>query len=179
MNESKITVRYAKAFFSLAKDAGMIGPWHQDIEKVYQLCNQSEDFLLLLKNPVIKTSQKRKILREILEPHIHAETLRFLLLITSKNREMEIPGICRNFIDRVREERGIVPATVTTAGTLKPGILEEIRLNLERETGKIVELTHKVNPAILGGMVLRVGDKQFDGSISTQLKKMKTTLLAK
>jgi len=179
MNQSKITVRYAKAFFSLAKDSGEIETLHRDIEMVYRLCHQSEDFYQLLQNPVIKTAQKKSILQEILKPHIHDVTLRFLLLITGKNRETEIPGICRNIIDRVREERGIVPATVTTAQEMKPAILEEIRLNLERETGKIVELTHKMNPAILGGMILRVGDLQFDGSISTQLKKVKSTLLAK
>lgn len=79
----------------------------------------------------------------------------------------------------VRRNKGIIPATVTTAVEMSPGILEQIRRILEQETGKTVELSGRVNSAILGGMILRIDDLQFDGSISTQLKKIKTAMLAK
>jgi len=179
MNQSKINVRYAKAFFSLARDAGEMTALHDDMKKVYALCRDSEDFMQLLHNPVVNVSQKKQILKDLLKPHVHEMTLRFILLIAENNRETELPGICRNFTEMVRRNKGIIPATVTTAVEMSPGILDQIRRILEQETGKTVELSGRVNSAILGGMILRIDDLQFDGSISTQLKKIKTAMLAK
>lgn len=179
MNHSKINVRYAKALFSLGKEKNRIRPLHDDISKIYSLCGDSEDFLQLLDNPVISSSQKKEIFREILKAHISELALRFIMLITEHNREVEIPGICRYFIDLVRADQGILPTTITSAGELSPGILEQIRVSLEKETGKEIELTEKVNPSIIGGMILRIEDLQYDGSIATQLKKIRTAMLAK
>lgn len=179
MNHSIINVRYAKALFSLGKEKNLIRPLHEDISKIYNLCTDSEDFIHLLDNPVISSFQKKEILEKILKPHISELAMQFILLITGNNREVEIPGICRNFIDRVRADQGILPATVTTAGKLSPGTLEQIRASLEKETEKEIELTEKVNPSIIGGMILRIEDLQYDGSIATQLKKIKTAMLAK
>jgi F-type H+-transporting ATPase subunit delta len=179
MNHSIINVRYAKALFNLGKEKNLIRPLHKDILKIYTLCKNSEDFLHLLDNPVISSFQKKEIFQEIFKPHISELAMRFIQLVTENHREVEIPGICRNFIDRVRADQGILPASVTTAGKLTPGTLEQIQASLEKETGKEIELTEKVNPSIIGGMILRIEDIQYDGSIATQLKKIKTAMLAR
>ncbi len=179
MNHCKINVRYAKAFFSLGKEQNRLEILHQDIGKVYALCRQSDDFMQLLENPVILTSQKKEIFREIFHSRISELTLRFILLIAENHRETEIPGICRNFVDMVRADQGIVPATVTTAEKLSGDTMEKIKQSLEKETGKKIELTDKVNPSLIGGVVLRLEDLQFDGSIATQLKKIRSAMLTK
>lgn len=179
MNHCKINVRYAKAMYELAKENDRIDTVYRDTDLVFRLCRESDDFIQLLQNPVIKTSQKKSIIREILHPHMDEFSLRFFLLITENNREAEIPGICRNLMNRIRTGHGIVPATVTTAEPLTEEIVALIRQNLEKETGKQVELTTIVNPALLGGIIMRIEDKQYDGSISTMLKKIKSAILAK
>jgi F-type H+-transporting ATPase subunit delta len=179
MNHSKINVRYAKALFALGKENDQIRLLHKDIMSIYTICSESEDFVHFLENPIISTSQKKEIFQELFKDHISELALRFILLITENNRELEIPGICRNFIGLVRADQGILPASVTTTVKLSRATFEQIRISLVKETGKKIELTEKINPAIIGGIILRIEDQQYDGSIATQLKKIKEAMLSK
>ena len=179
MNLSKINVRYAKALFELGKEKNQLRNLHEDIVKISGLCRESKEFMNLLENPVLSVSQKKQVFLKIFQFSISDQALQFILLIAGNHREFEIPGICRNFIEMVRKDQGIIPATVTTARKLSENMLSQIKKNLEKETGKEIELMDKVNPSIIGGMILRLEDQQFDGSISTQLKKIKTAMLSK
>jgi F-type H+-transporting ATPase subunit delta len=177
MNESIINVRYAKALFSLGKEKGLLVTLKSDIESVLDVCSKSAEFILFLESPVIKTSQKVKLLREIFSGSLHELTLKFLVLVTENNRETFIPNICRNFLDLLRKDSGIKSAVITTATGLPAATIEKARLILEKELNSRIELTGKVNPEILGGIILRVDDRQYDASLATQLKKIKTNLL--
>ena len=179
MNHSKINVRYAKALFSIGKETGQIMTLHKDISGIFSLCSESDNFVQVLENPVISTTQKKEIFNKVFKDRVSELTLRFILLITENNREAEISGICRNFIDMVRADQGILPATVTSAEKLSSDILEQIRRSLINETGKEIELAEKVNPDIIGGIILRIEDQQYDGSIATQLKKIRAAMLSK
>lgn len=179
MNQGKIHVRYARALFEAGKEKGILPELHHDMAGLLGLCRDSEEFAGLLGNPVIKNSRKKEILRESLQPFLHAFTLRFVLLVTDNNRENALPGICRDFLDMVRADRGILPVALTTAQPLSPGSLDRIREVLRHETGKEIELTQRIKPEILGGMVLRIEDLQYDGSITTQLKKIRNALEAR
>ena len=179
MNQSKINVRYAKALFSLGEELGLTDKLRDDVEFVETLCRESAAFIQLLENPVVSISKKKAVVQAILKPYVSDLGLRFFLLIIEKQREANIPGISRNFLDLVRTSRGIVPALITTAGKLSEDTLTAIRKSLEAETGMIIELTDKVNPGLIGGMVIRIVDKQYDGSVATRLKKVKSALLGK
>ncbi len=176
MDKSKINVRYARALFLTGKEQNQIEILYDDVVRISNLCRHSVDFTKLLDNPVINVSKKKIILRELLQSHVCDLTLRFVLLVTDHQREGEIPGICRNFISLVKTDRGIVSATVTAARDLSEDMLSKIRLELEQETGKIVELTGKTEPALIGGMIVRIEDLQYDGSIAAQLKKIKAEI---
>ena len=93
MDQSKINVRYAKAFFALAKDKGLTLELRKDAELIASVCESSSDFKLLLESPVIKTSQKAEALKRIFEGKINALSLKFLLLITENKRESYTPGL--------------------------------------------------------------------------------------
>jgi F-type H+-transporting ATPase subunit delta len=177
MNESIITSRYAKALFSLAKEKDLLNRLKVDIESVLAVCNQSVEFVLFLESPVVKTSKKIKLISEIFSGTIHELSLKFLILIAENKRESYIPGVCRNFLELIRKNMGIKTAVVTTASELSATTYEKVKLILEKEMNSKIELTGKVNPEILGGMILRVDDKQFDASLASQLKKIKTTFL--
>ena len=179
MNRSKINVRYARALFSLGKEDDLLVSLLEDISRVQELCNKSADLIQLLHNPVIKTSHKISIFRKIFQPWLSDLALRFILLVVKHQRESELPGICRHFIYLVRTDQGIVPAVVTTANQLSAEVLAAIHQNLELETGKSIALTHKINPGIIGGMIIRIEDLQFDGSISAQLNKVRAALTGK
>lgn len=177
MEQSKITVRYAKAFFSLAKEKNQLDPLRSDMELVSKLCQESADFRLLLDSPVVKTSQKIKLIQSIFGKQLNPLSLNSLNLVFTNKRESELPGICRNFLLLCRQDLGVRTALLTTAVELQPALLEQIQTKLEKEFNARVELSKQVDPALIGGFVLRVDDQQLDASLASQLRKVKETLL--
>jgi F-type H+-transporting ATPase subunit delta len=177
MNISAIRVRYAKAFFSLAKEKNMMEILKADIEKVFNVCNYSSDFILLLESPVVSVSKKAELISKIFKGEINILTLNFLLLIAKNKRESYIPGICRNFLELTRKDQNIKSAVLVTASEINTKTIEKIKILMEKELNSKVELSSQVEPEIIGGMILRIDDKQFDSSVTTQLRKIKQQLL--
>jgi len=177
MSISAIRVRYAKAFFSLAKEKKMMETLKTDIEKVFNVCNQSADFIHLLESPVVSTSKKTELITTIFKGEVDSLTLSFLLLITNNKREVYIPGVCRNFLELTRKDQNIKSALLVTASEISAKTTDKIKTLMEKELDAKVELSSEVDPGIIGGLILRIDDKQFDSSVTTQLKKMKQQLL--
>ena len=177
MDHSAITVRYAKAFFSLAKEKKLLEKLNKDIELVYSVCTESVEFVLLLESPIAKTSKKIELISSIFKGNIDDLTIKFLNLITKNKREVHIPGICRNFLELTRKDQNIRSAVLTTAADISSESINKIEKLLSEELEATVELSTNVNPEILGGLVLRIDDKQFDASVATQLKNIKQKLL--
>ena len=175
--DSLIRVRYAKAFFQTAKEKKLMAELKSDMENILEICNNSPEFIGLLSSPVVKTKQKSDLINRIFKSQVNDLTLNFLNLITENKREAEIPGICRNFLDLTRKDQNIKTATLITADEVNNNTVEKIRQIIEKETGAGIELTTRVNPELIGGMILRVDDKQYDASVATQLKKIRQQLL--
>lgn len=177
MDHSAISVRYAKAFFSTAKEKKLLDKLKADIEAVLEVCRTSSDFILLLESPIVKTSKKAALIKTIFGNAIEELTLHFLLLVVENKREVHIPGICRNFLDLVRKDQNIRSAVLTTAAEVDEKTIEKIKSLLAKELNASIELSTQIKPEIVGGLVLRLDDKQYDASVATQLKKIKQNLL--
>lgn len=177
MNQSAITVRYAKAFFTLAKEKNILDALKTDIENIYNVCKNSTDFILLLESPVVKTSKKSKLISAIFKGNVHELSLNLLQLITKNKREVNIPGVCRNFLGLTRKDQNIKSAVLTTASEINSDTIKKIEGLLGIELKATIELSVNVKPEILGGLVLRLDDKQYDASVVTQLNKIKQKLL--
>ena len=177
MDQSKVTVRYAKAFFSLAKEKNKLDTLKKDVELTFGLCKDSAEFRLLLESPVVKTSQKIKLIKAIFAKSVDAMTLNFLELVTTNKRESQLAGICRNFLSLYREEQGVKSAILTTAVELDPAIIKKIQEKLATELKARIELSKQVDEKLIGGFILRVDDQQLDASIASQLRKVKEKLL--
>ena len=177
MDISTIRVRYAKAFFSLAKEKDRLETFKTDIEKVSNVCIHSADFVHLLESPLIPSAKKKKLITAIFNNEVNPLTLNFLLLILQNNREEYILGICHNFLDLIRKDQNIKSAMLVTATEINPKTIDKIKSLLEKELNATVELNSKVDPAIIGGLILRIDDSQYDASITTQLRKIKQELL--
>ncbi|HET6560165.1 MAG TPA: ATP synthase F1 subunit delta [Prolixibacteraceae bacterium] len=177
MDQSKVNVRYAKAFFSLAKEKGLTAELQNDALLVSSVCSSVRDFNILIESPVISTTGKVKAIKSIFEAKVHPYTLNFLLLITENRRESFIPGIFRYLMDLYRKSEGVSSAVLTTARELDPSVTGQIREALERTSGGKVELSQVTDPELIGGFVLRLEDQQYDASVATQLKKIRQKLL--
>jgi len=177
MDQSKINVRYAQAFFSLAKEKDLIRELQRDAVLISSVCKTISDFMILIESPVISTSAKMKAIKSIFEGKVNPYSLKFLVLITENNREKYIPGIFRNLEELYRKSEGIRTAILTTAKPLEEASIEQIRQSIISEFGGKVAIDQVINDEIIGGFVLRVDDNQYDASIASQLKKIKEKLI--
>ena len=159
MNQSAITVRYAKAFFSLAKEKNLLETLKKDMELVEETCRISIDFILLLESPVVKTSKKKSVMASVFSEKINAYTLQFLNLVLENKRDVHLQGICRNFLDLVRKDQNIKSALITTASEINKNTLTKIKELIEKKLNTKVELSENIKPEIIGGLVLRIDDK--------------------
>lgn len=177
MDQSAIAVRYARAFFSSAKEKKLLDTLKTDILMVLEICKSSKDFAFLLDSPIVKTSKKSDLVKKIFTGKVDILTLNFLLLIVQNKREVHLPAICRNFLELTKKDLNIKTAVLTTASEVELETLKKIEVLLGKELNATIELSSRVNPEIIGGMVLQIEDKQYDASVATQLKKVKQTLL--
>ena len=177
MDQSAISVRYAKAFFATAKEKKLLKELKTDIQLLLDTCNNSSDFILLLESPVVKSSKKAKLIASIFKGKIHQLTMNFLLLIVHNKREVHIPGICRNFLGLIRKDQNIKSAVLITASEMSGSTIKKVGTLLEKELKAKVELSSKVDNEIIGGLVIRLDDTQYDASVATQIKKIKQKLL--
>lgn len=177
MNQSAVRVRYAKAFFSLAKEKKMLSEFKTDIQKVSDVCAHSPDFVNLLESPLLNSPKKAALIEEIFNAQINPLTLRFLVLVANNKREADIPGICRNFLEMIRKDQNIKSAVLVTASELNPKTTDKIKTLMEKQLNATVELSTQIKPEIIGGLILRVDDKQFDSSVATRIKKIRQNLL--
>lgn len=177
MNQSQISVRYAKALYMAADNSKMVTEITADLTKVLNLYHSSEDFILFLQSTVIKVTQKISVLNDIFKAYVQPLTMRFLILLAENRREAKLPLIYRVFNEIVMGKMGVEQAIITTAVNLSPEFREIINRYLQIKTGKTIILTEKIKPEIIGGIILRIGDLQYDGTIANQLKNVKETLL--
>ena len=177
MDQSAISVRYAKAFFATAKEKKLLDVLKSDIQLVLETCDKSTDFILLLESPVVKSSKKSKLITSVFEGKVHELTMNFLMLIVENKREVYVPGICRNFLALCRKDQNIKSAVLITANEMSEKTIEKVGKLLEKELKTKVELSSQVNEDIVGGLIIRLEDTQFDASVATQIRKIKQKLL--
>lgn len=177
MNQSKISVRYAKALFQLALEKNQLDEVYADIKMVDQALKDFAQFGAYLKSPVVKPSQKLALIKKAFEGNISNISLGFLGLIVENKRENQLEDVIRRFFDVVREHKGIKSAVITTASPLNDQMKEKFLALLSSIYKTGIDLTVMQNPALIGGFILKVEDQQYDASVATGLNRIKTTLL--
>lgn len=172
MNQSKIAVRYAKAFYEVAREQNQLDRAKSDMEQLEATCQQP-DFKLLLESPVVKTSRKKELMKQLFEKSLSDISVKFLVMVTANKRESHLPDIARDFIQRYRDSKGIKAAKVITATPLDVVTQKRIEKVISEQFKTELELTLETNPELMGGFILRVGDQQVDASVSSKLNRIK------
>jgi F-type H+-transporting ATPase subunit delta len=177
MNQSKIVVRYSKALYSLAKDKVKIEEVKKDMELIFSTCQRTKEFMEMVMSPVIRSSEKYTIFKNIFENKICQETMSFLSLLCQNKRESYIKDISRYFVDLYRADNGIKSVMLTTAVPVDEEIKNEIIGFVTKKYNTKVQLATLINPDILGGYILKIDDQQYDASIISGLKKIRQEFL--
>jgi len=173
MSISILGRRYAKALFSLAVEADKLTKISQDLSDFVASWKGSRELRSVFENPSVGLESRRKVLREIATASSMDPTLRnTLLLVSDRGRLTHIEDIAEAFKVLAEERSGRVRAEVVSATELPKAYYTELQKTLERITGKQVSIAQHVDPSLLGGVVTRIGDQVFDGSLKNQLKEL-------
>jgi F-type H+-transporting ATPase subunit delta len=176
MNDSKISVRYAKALFESALDKKILDLVRNDMVDV-QTVSRVPEFRKLLLSPIIKASQKILVLEGLLESRAQSLTMAFIGLLIRNGREQYIPAIARNFADLYRHHKGIKAATFITAGPVSDAIEKRVEKIIVEAMKSEVEMKSESNEDLIGGFIIRIENRQYDASVASSLKKVKKKLL--
>ncbi|MGC6471052.1 MAG: ATP synthase F1 subunit delta [Flavobacteriales bacterium] len=174
MKNTRATYRYAKSLLELAKEQGALEDCKSDMQHIVDTCLSSKELVLLLKSPVVKTDKKQTILANIFS-NCSKLTMQFIQLITAKKRELLLLDIAQRFLLAYKQDKGIETATLTTAKSIDEDTRNKILGFIKSQGIKQVDLSEKVDPSIIGGAILRVGDKQLDVSVTKQINDLKQT----
>ncbi len=174
MSDHRAASRYVKSLLGLAEEQKALDQVHNDMVLFKKLTESNRDFYLLLRNPIVNHDKKRDILVAIFKGKVHPLTMSFLDIITRKNREPLLPAIAEEFHNAYNEYKGVGKASVVTAVALDPTLRAEFeKLAVKYSPSDKVELLEKIDPEMIGGFVLNVGDRQVDASIKNKLKALK------
>lgn len=169
---------YGEALFELAVEEGREEEFLDEIVQLQKLLDENPDFGKLMNHPKILKEDKLKVLKEVFKGRISEELFGFFHLIISKDRYSDIDSILDYFVDEVKKLKGIGIAYVTTAIDLSEVKKKEVEEKLLATTSfKKMEMHYQVDESLIGGMVIRIGDRVVDSSIKNKLSKLQRMLL--
>lgn len=175
MNEGKISVRYSKAVFALAKEQNKLDSLKQDMNLILEAVEIPE-FKDFLQNPVILVSQKQNVFRALFGSKVDKITLDTMLLMAKNRRETYLKLFALNFLKLYRDFLNITEVELTTAVEINSEIRTTIINLLKTRFSAEIELKTNTNTDLIGGFVVRVDDKQLDASVKGQLQNFKKEL---
>jgi F-type H+-transporting ATPase subunit delta len=176
MREIRIAKPYAQALYSAATEEDILDRIVEDVNQVLQLTQDSEDFDQFLTNPILSPQFKSEMFQQLLSEAVQPLTLNFLLLLALKQRERSLVAILQMFLEIVDLQAGRLVAQVTSAVPLTDAQKTTLSQQLNNYSEAEVRLELNEDAMIQGGVIVRLGDTVFDGSIASQLQRMRTLL---
>ena len=174
---SGVAGRYASALFDLALDENSLEAVERDLDRFAALVNESADLKRLVRNPIFTADEQERALRAVLaRAGIGGLTANFLLLVARNRRLFAVADMIRAFKALTAARRGEVRADVTSAEPLSDTQTAALREALREITGRNVTLNARVDPALIGGLVVRLGSRQIDTSLRTRLNALKIAM---
>jgi F-type H+-transporting ATPase subunit delta len=173
MSEITVAIRYAKSLIDLAVEQKALEAVNADMEFFVRTIKANSELKAVLVNPIIYHDKKIQILDAIFGGKVSPVTIAFFKLMVNKNRAEVLYPAAQEFINQYDVINNIIKATVVSAAELSEANKKTIVAEIEASTKGTVKLTAKVDPALIGGFILTVGDRQVDTSISSSLTKLK------
>ena len=177
LHETGIAGRYATAIFELAQDSASIPAIEKDFAALSAMLKQSADFTRLVRSPVFSRDEQSKAIQAVME-RIGASALgiKFVLVLAAKRRLFYLADIIKAFRRLLAARRGEVEASVTSARALDDPQIAELKAMLKAKLGREPRLETKVDPTLLGGLVVKVGSRMIDTSLRSKLNGLRAAM---
>ena len=166
--------RYATALFELARDAGALDTVRTELDALVGLIRENADIARLVRSPVFSAQEQLRALDAVFErAGIGGLSAQFVRLVTANRRLFALPDMVRAYKALVARFRGEVSAQVTVADRLSDQHLSALTDALKEVTGKAVQVELKIDPSIIGGLIVKLGSRMVDSSLKTKLNSIK------
>lgn len=173
MSEIQVASRYANSLLDLAKERNSLEAIKSDLDSFLAVLRGTPELRAVLKNPIISPDKKFSIIKEVFGSSVQEIVISFFKIVISKGRAEVLYETAKQFVNGYNQINGIIKASVVSAVQLTEENKAEVKRVVEHATQKTVMLETLVEPDLIGGFVLTVGDKQFDASLSSSLSKLK------
>ena len=168
--------RYASALFEVAKKRGEVEAVAANLKEVVQAVQGSRELMSVLHHPLLPLEKKQTILHSVFAGNVRSDVEKFLFLVVEKKRAAVLPQILSEFNRLVDEFKGEADAEAVSAVPLSPQQIANLEAALQRKFGVRVRLKTRIDESLLGGLVVRVGDKLIDGSVETKIRTLSEQL---
>ncbi len=177
MLANQLAVKYAQALYELTAEKDMLDITEKELRLVENTIASYDDLSTLIYHPQVLAQAKKETIHKVFGQDVHEIVLNFLLLLVDKRRESILPTIIYEYVNLANQARNIVEAEVTTALPLDEDQHTALVNKLSLVTGKNIVLKIQINKKIIGGIIVKIGDKLIDGSVVRQLATLKKALL--
>ncbi len=168
---------YGDALFETAMEKDQVDVLYEEVCSLIPVLQDNPELMDLLNNPRVVKDEKSAIIRQIFSGRVTEELMGFLAVVVDKDRQNDLIPICEYFIRRVKEFKRIGTAFVTSAVELSADQKARLKEKLLASTDYVMfEMDYQVDPSLIGGMVIRIGDRVVDSSIKTRLYELKKEL---
>ncbi|MDK2880826.1 MAG: F-type H+-transporting ATPase subunit delta [Clostridia bacterium] len=170
MIEKAVARRYARGLFDVAREQNQVEAVASDLQEVVAALGQNPELRKLLERQWVATKDKKELLKKLWQERVCRLVYSFLELLIDKHRERYLEAIAEVYLDLVRDLKNIIVAEIRTAFPLDPQREAALKQALEKMTRKNVELRMSVDSGLIGGLVIKVGDRVYDGSVKKRLQ---------
>lgn len=177
MLANQLALKYAQAVFELAEEQGMLDEIQNQLTMVEETIASHQELATLLYHPRVPAEAKKETINKLFSDEIVEFLYKFLLLLVDKRREALLPAIAKEYMKLANQARNIDEAEVTTAMPLTEAEHAALAAKLSAVTGKKMILKTAVDSRLIGGVVVKIGDKLVDGSVARQLQVLRTALM--
>jgi F-type H+-transporting ATPase subunit delta len=168
--------RYAEAAFEIGRADGSLDAWERDLERLREALADA-DLRALVEHPAVAFGDKERVLRRVVGD-VSADALNLVLLMVRRGRPRAIARMTEHFASLVRRERGVALAGIRTALPLDDAQRGSVTERLAELTGDKIEINEVVDPGLIGGITVRIGDRLYDASVRSRLERLRARLTA-
>jgi len=173
MKNPKLASRYAGALYNFATENENIENVYHDILHIQELVSGHKELKTILESPVVHQDQKQNIVKKIFQDHLCETSYRFFSLVVKKRREPQLLLICNQFVKIYYKNHHIKEAHITSAAPLSEKMVQYIKDYLEKDTPFSFIIYPAVDPKLIGGLIVKIDDFNFDASIQKKINKLK------
>lgn len=171
-----IADRYAQALFEVGEETQATNELYEELKQLVVILNENKDLYNFLKSPLIGREDKKNVMKNIFENQLSNNMNNFLKIVIDKDRMSAIENIKESYKNLLNDKNNILEGTVVTAVSLSEQEIKDLEKNLSIKYNKNVTLNNIVDETILGGVLVKLGNEEIDGTVKTRLAKIKNQL---